>query len=172
MTAEGHRRLILTRHSKSSWDNPGQGDHERPLKGRGRRAARELGRWLASRGYLPDEVISSDAVRTRQTWEEIAPALARAPTPTWLPGLYRADAGDMLACLRAAGGRTVMMIGHKPGLAGFAALLPARPPADPDFPRFPTAATLVVDFDIEDWAALEPGRGSVLDFFTPAERGG
>ena len=172
MTPEGHRRLILTRHAKSSWDDPNLADHARPLKGRGSRAARELGEWLASRGHLPDEVLSSDAVRTRQTWEQIEPALAEAPAPGWLPALYHAGAEEMLACLKAAKGRTVMMIGHNPGLAEFAAMLPARPPADPDFARFPTAATLVVDFEIADWAELEPGRGSVLDFFTPSERGG
>jgi phosphohistidine phosphatase len=172
MTPEGHRRLILTRHAKSDWDDPKLADHDRPLKGRGRRAARELGEWLASRGYLPDEVLSSDAARTRETWEQIAPALAPAPDPSWLPGLYHAGAAEMLACLKAARGQTVLMVGHNPGLAEFAATLPAKPPADPDFGRFPTAATLVVDFEIGGWAELEPGRGSVLDFFTPSERGG
>ncbi len=171
MTPEGHRRLILVRHAKSDWDDPKLADHDRPLKGRGRRAARELGEWLASRGYLPDEVVSSDAARTRETWKEIAPALADAPSPAWLPALYHAGVEQMLACLKTARGRTVLMIGHNPGLAAFAAMLPATPPADPDLARFPTAATLVVDFEIGSWAELEPGRGSVLDFFTPSERG-
>ena len=43
MTPAGHRRLILTRHAKSSWDDPTITDHDRPLNGRGRRAALELG---------------------------------------------------------------------------------------------------------------------------------
>ena len=64
-----------------------------------------------------------------------------------------------------------MIIGHNPGLAELAAALPARPPADPDFARFPTAATLVVDFELADWADLAPGQGSAMGFFTPAERG-
>lgn len=171
-TPEGHRRLILTRHAKSSWDRPGLDDHDRPLNGRGRRAARELGRWLASRGYLPDEVLSSDSLRTRETWAGVAEGLPDAPEPRWLRELYHADPAAMLAALRQATGRTVMMLGHNPGIGEFAAMLPARLPADPDFERYPTAATLVVDFDIPTWADLEPGRGSVLDFFTPTDRGG
>ena len=40
----------------------------------------------------------------------------------------------------------------------------ARVPLDPDFRRYPTGATLVVDFQIDNWADLRPGEGSVLDF--------
>ena len=57
-----------------------------------------------------------------------------------------------------------MLIGHNPGIAEFAAMLPARVPLDPDFRRYPTAATLVVDFQIDRWSDLRPGEGSVLDF--------
>lgn len=170
-TPEGHRRLILTRHAKSSWDEPGLADRDRPLNARGRRAARELGAWLASRDHLPDEVLSSDAARTRETWAGVAEGLPGAPDPHWLPGLYHAAPEAMLAALRQATGRTVMMIGHNPGMAAFAAMLPARTPVDPDFVAYPTAATLVVDFEIADWADLAPGRGSVMDFFTPSDRG-
>ena len=43
MTPQGHRRLILTRHAKSDWARPDLDDHDRPINGRGKRAARELG---------------------------------------------------------------------------------------------------------------------------------
>ena len=36
-------------------DDPTQADRDRPLNERGRRSARELGDWLASRGYEPGE---------------------------------------------------------------------------------------------------------------------
>ena len=172
MTPAGHRRLILTRHAKSSWDVPGLEDHERPLNARGRRAAAELGQWLASRGYLPDEVLSSDAARTRETWNALAPSMPETTAPRWLPALYQAGPERLAAALKAASGQTLMILGHNPGLAEFAATLPAVRPSNPDFERFPTAATLVVDFEIRSWADLAPGLGSVLDFFTPTERGG
>ena len=60
-------RLILIRHAKSSWANPGQGDHARPLNPRGRRAATAIGGWLADKGYVPDLILCSDAQRTRET---------------------------------------------------------------------------------------------------------
>ena len=172
MTPPGHRRLILTRHAKSSWDDPSMPDHDRPLNDRGRRAARALGDWLASRGYEPEEVLCSTAARTRETWERVALApLEVRPLLRFEPGLYHAAPEQMLAMLRTASAPTVMMLGHNPGIAAFAAMLPARVPVDPAFRRYPTAATLVVDFQIDNWADLQPGQGSVLDFVRLDGRG-
>ena len=164
------KRLILTRHAKSSWDDPTMADHDRPLNDRGKAASADLGEWLASRGYVPEEVLCSDALRTRKTWSGIAPALPGSPILTLKPALYHAGPDVMLAVLKHATADTVMMIGHNPGIAAFAALLPARAPADPDFRRYPTAATLVVDFQVADWKDVTPASGSVLDYFVPSGR--
>ncbi|WP_134678851.1 SixA phosphatase family protein [Paracoccus ravus] len=165
MTPLGHRRLILTRHAKSSWEEPGQADHDRPLNDRGRRSARALGDWLASRGYEPEEVLCSTAARTRETWERVAIApLEVRPHLRLEPGLYQASPERIMDILRSAREPTVMLLGHNPGIAEFAASLPARPLLDPEFRRYPTAATLVVDFQIDQWSELQPGQGSVLDF--------
>ncbi|AXC49409.1 histidine phosphatase family protein [Paracoccus suum] len=172
MTPAGHRRLILTRHAKSDWDDPALSDEDRPLNRRGARAARALGDWLASRGYEPEEVLCSPSARTRETWDGVAAAaLGVLPQIRHEPALYLADPDTILNVLRTASAPTVMVIGHNPGIAAFAASLPARPPMDPDFRRYPTAATLVVDFEAEDWGQIQPGRGSVLDFVRLDERG-
>lgn len=165
MTPPGHRRLILTRHAKSDWNDPSVPDRERPLNERGRRSARLLGDWLASRGYEPEEVLCSSSARTRETWDGIAgAALAVLPDVHYVDALYHASPEVMLRVLRGASAATVLMIGHNPGIAAFAAELPARPPLDPEFRRYPTAATLVVDFQADDWTGVQPGQGSVLDF--------
>lgn len=163
------RRLILTRHAKSSWDDPLMADHDRPLNERGIRAAADLGAWLASRGYVPDEVLCSDALRTRLTWEGVAPALSQAPAVHLKPALYHAGPDVMLAVLRHATADTVMMIGHNPGIAEFAHRLVAHPPGNPDFARYPTGATLVVEFAAPEWADVGHGQGTTLDFMIPRE---
>ncbi|MFN4061358.1 MAG: SixA phosphatase family protein [Paracoccus hibiscisoli] len=165
MTPLGHRRLILTRHAKSAWDDPTLDDHDRPLNDRGRRSARALGDWLASRGYEPEEVLCSSAARTQETWAVIAGApLEVRPLMRIEPSLYQAGAERMMAVLKSATMPTVMMLGHNPGISEFAAMLPARAPTDPDFRRYPTGATLVVDFQVDSWDQIAPGQGSVMDF--------
>lgn len=163
------KRLILTRHAKSSWDDPTTPDHDRPLNDRGKAAAADLGEWLASRGYVPGEVLCSDALRTRKTWSGIAPALPGTPILTLKPALYHAGSDVMMAVLRHATADTVMMIGHNPGISEFAQRIVASPPLDSEFHRYPTGATLVASFEIDDWKDLDYGLGAVRDFTIPSE---
>lgn len=163
------KRLILTRHAKSSWDDPLTPDHDRPLNDRGKAAAADLGQWLDSRGYIPSEVLCSDALRTRKTWSGIAPAITGSPTLELKPALYHAGPDVMLAVLRHASGDTVMMIGHNPGISEFAAKLVAHAPLNPEFARYPTGATLVVDFAVDSWVDVAFGAGVTVDFIVPSE---
>lgn len=163
------KRLILTRHAKSAWDDPLTPDHDRPLNERGKSAAADLGQWLASRGYVPEKVLCSDAVRTQETWAGIAPALPATPALELKPALYHAGAEVMLAVLRHAKADVVMMIGHNPGIAEFAEKLVAKAPLNAEFARYPTGATLVVDFMIDGWDQAEFGKGATVDFVIPRE---
>jgi phosphohistidine phosphatase len=163
------KRLILTRHAKSSWDDPATPDHDRPLNERGKAAATELGVWLASRGYVPGEVLCSDAERTRSTWVGLAPALPGRPILHLKPALYHAGPDVMLAVLRHATEDCVMMIGHNPGIGEFAERLVARAPIHPEFSRYPTGATLVCDFMTDSWAEVGFGAAATVDFIVPRE---
>ncbi|MEO5620218.1 MAG: histidine phosphatase family protein [Cypionkella sp.] len=163
------KRLILTRHAKSSWDDPLMPDHDRPLNERGKAAAADLGQWLASRGYVPEKVLCSDAARTRATWSGLAPALPGTPILELKPALYHAGPDVMLAVLQHAKADVVMMIGHNPGIADFAAKLVAQAPLNAEFGRYPTGATLVADFAVESWAEVEFGKGVTVDFVIPRE---
>lgn len=159
------KRLILTRHAKSSWANSVLDDHARPLNGRGRVSAKAVGDWLRAKGYLPDQVLSSSSARTRETFARMCiPCDAR-----FLDGLYHAAPGQMLDILRQATGDTVLMLGHNPGIGWFAQELVSVAPPHPRFYDYPTCATLVADFDIRDWSQLGTGQGTPVDFVIPRE---
>lgn len=162
-------RLILTRHAKSSWGDPLTDDHARPLNSRGRASARAIGGWLASRSYVPDQALVSSAERTRETWALVAEAFDLPPKPEIRAELYHAEPEAMLATLRAATGRVVMIIAHNPGTAYFAQGLVAEPPADSRFDRYPTAATTVIDFDLERWDQVTWRSGQIVDFVAPRD---
>lgn len=163
------RTLILTRHAKSGWDDPSLDDHDRPLNKRGVASASRLGRWMAGAGWEPDEALVSTALRTRQTWEGIAAELADPPEARFEDALYHAWPDRMLTVLRSATAPTVILIGHNPGIAAFAAqLLDVRPRHD-RFGDYPTGATTVIRFDRDDWAGVDWGTGTALDFVIPRE---
>jgi phosphohistidine phosphatase len=157
--------LILMRHAKSDWGSPALPDHDRPLNTRGTQDAPRLGAWLRSEGFMPDQILCSTAIRTRQTLEGLN---LDAPT-AFLPGLYHADPDSMLAALHEATGHTVLLIGHNPGIATFAADLLQKAPDHPRFNDYPTCATLVARFDIDTWDQLEWGTGRAMAFAIPAD---
>ena len=162
------RRLIVMRHAKSSWADPGQRDHDRPLNKRGRRSAGLLGGWLAGNGYLPDRALVSTAARTRETWDRVQ-ATAREAPADFLPALYHADPDVLLGIVRANGGDSdpLLVVGHQPGIGAFASALLVAPSADSDLARYPTGATAVIDFDVAAWSEVGWGRGRVVDFVIP-----
>src|SRR5579875_651208 len=68
------KMLVLMRHGKAEAHSSGS-DKGRVLTERGRRQASAIARGIASAGQRPDRIVSSDAVRARQTAEIVAEAL-------------------------------------------------------------------------------------------------
>ncbi|QFT82787.1 Phosphohistidine phosphatase SixA [Roseovarius sp. THAF27] len=160
------RRLVLMRHAKSSWGDPGLDDHDRPLNKRGKLSADALGDWLRSQTIVVDEALVSSSARTVETLQRLGIDCDRQV----LDQLYHAGSGDMLKALKTrATGQTVLMLGHNPGIAWFARDLMLAQPDHTRFEDYPTGATLVARFDIDDWNALQPGTGRFEAFVTPRD---
>lgn len=61
------KQLLLVRHAKSSWANPGQADFDRPLNDRGHSDAPMMANRMIERGISIDAIISSTALRAITT---------------------------------------------------------------------------------------------------------
>jgi phosphohistidine phosphatase len=161
------RRLILTRHAKSAPAEAGQRDIDRPLSKRGRFSAGLIGGWLEAKGFRPELALVSSARRTQETWSGIVSKLGAAPT-TYVPELYLAGPEAMLQVVRdAPDAGCLLVLGHNPGSGVLASRLLAAPRDDAVFAKFPTGATVVVDFDIAAWSELAWGAGKLVDFVVP-----
>ena len=168
------KKLILLRHAKSSWEDPSLEDHARPLNKRGRHASPVIARWLSARGHMPEAVLCSSAVRTRETWERMAEEVPALPRPQVVEGLYHAAPAELLsiAARIPEDAGTAMLIGHQPGLGGFARLLSKgapRPRCAQAFSHFPTAAAAILALEIPRWADITFGTGEFTDFAKPRE---
>ena len=112
-----NRRLILMRHAKSSWADGSLRDVERPLNPRGIRDAPRMAHLLEDIGWAPGRVVSSSAVRTRETWLGMAGVLDVVPPVTFTDDLYHAGLAAIIAHAQGwpddAG--PVLLLGHNPG---------------------------------------------------------
>lgn len=157
------KQLLLLRHAKSSWDDPDLDDFDRPLAERGLKAAKLMGRELAARDWLPDQVLVSSALRTRDTWRLVAAELPAHPRVVFANALYDASAADVLSQIRLADPSSgcLAVVGHNPGLedlakqlAGSGSEAKARKRIEE---KFPTTALARFVFE-GDWSGLSSGR--------------
>ena len=179
-TGEGQsvalRQLLLMRHAKSSWDDPRLSDHARPLNARGRLAATAMRNAMHELGLIPDVVLVSSARRTLQTMETLEPWEA-TPLVEPMDALYLANVAQLLAVLRgvAETARSVLLLGHNPGLHELAMLLvgpqvmATRTPATRRLADgYPTGA--LAEFAVAgSWRSLGEGSGRLLRFLCPRD---
>ena len=165
--------LYILRHAKAVASEDGGPDRERKLTDKGRKAARNLGEWIAAHALRPDLVLCSTAARTRETLELILSSFPNRPELLYEAELYLADATRLLARLREVPksvGR-VMMVGHNPGLQELAAALIDKadsPLAGKIALGLPTAN--LACFEIAgEWAALRRRGATLVDLVNPKE---
>jgi phosphohistidine phosphatase len=160
------KTLLVLRHAKSSWNDPELDDHERPLNERGRRDGPRMGELVREYGLVPDLVISSDAVRAQLTAKAVTEAARYAGEILLDPRLYLASPADILSLLRTVreNARTVMIIGHNPGLEELVEQLTG------ERQDFPTAALAHIVLEIDHWRDLTRStRGTLLGHWRPKE---
>jgi phosphohistidine phosphatase len=165
-------QLLLLRHARSSSDDTAMADRDRPLNARGLRAAAAMRRAMRELGLAPDLILVSSARRTMETMSALEP-WDDTPLVECLDELYLASENRLLGELRdvAETVRTVMLIGHNPGLHDLATTLADRHASAGGLVRaihegFPTGA--LAEFSIAfPWHRLGPGGGRLLRFLTP-----
>ncbi len=172
------KRLLLLRHAKTVPAGPGADDHERELLPRGREDAPRLGRYIHAEGYTPDLILSSTARRTVETVELVTEAFSGTQRIDYMEALYLAEPEIVLSIVRLAPDKmkTVLVVGHNPGLELVAAALAREPVKRKERDRFdlieekfPTAALAVLDFDITRWRDVALGQGALKDFVRPRD---
>jgi phosphohistidine phosphatase len=109
--------LLILRHAKAE-QGDGLPDDQRELSSRGRKAARKMGELARDEGLLPQRILSSTSVRTRQTVESFVEASGSEAPVEYLHSLYLGEPRAYFAALaeHAAGATRVMVVGHNPGL--------------------------------------------------------
>ena len=140
---------MLMRHAKSDRSDPAAVDFERPLTGRGRKAVAPMARWLRKEGFEPDLILSSPAVRARETALVLAHELdVRKSEIAWDERIYDADVGTLLEVIGGRKETDLLLVGHNPGFDDLLSHLCSEPPPrDGEGKLLTTAAIAVLEFD-------------------------
>ncbi len=169
------KSLLLLRHAKSSWSDPGQSDRERPLNKRGRAAAKAIGRFMEQNTLRPCLVKCSPARRTTETLRLVVKQLSTKPVIETDEDLYVFSSGQSyLVPIHATPNdvNSLMLVGHNPTTELLADYLTGEGP-EIDRARmsekFPTCALAVLEFKIDDWQSVGRRGGHLTRFVLPRE---
>lgn len=165
-------RLFLLRHAKAAWAAPGTSDFDRPLDETGLADAPRLGAALAGLGLRPGRVICSSAVRTVQTWAEMAPLNDGSIETVHDQRVYSADAPELLDIVREQDFEgDLMIVGHNPTIEDTAEAFSeegTRTARDWLATGFPTCGFGVIELDTS-FNRIQPGRGRLVLALGPAD---
>ena len=162
------KRLILIRHAKSSWNNPGLTDFDRPLNKRGKRDAPVMGKRLKNRDVKPDLIISSPAKRALKTAriiaEEIGYPKVKIVTHASIYGEGMSALLELIRNLDDSHNR-VIMFGHNPDFTMLAEHL-----TDHRVGNMPTCGIFCVDFEVDSWKQISERKGLFVFFDYPKKQ--
>ena len=162
------KTLTIIRHAKAESPEEFVNDFDRPLAPRGRKDAGHVAKFLTRLEPPIDWLISSPAVRTRQTMEQIATGLAFGESIIWQDSVYLADAETLLHVLSETPQdiEHVVLVGHNPGMEELIAGLCTGSPPHLNL-AMPTAALAHLHLEIFWWNQIRWGCGQLQLLVTP-----
>ncbi|XMO86322.1 histidine phosphatase family protein [Algibacter sp. AS12] len=149
------KKLILIRHAKSSWEF-NLNDHERPLKSRGITDANLVSQKLCYTLKTIDLVLCSDAQRTKLTAEIFISALGLDENLVkFNPDLYDFSGENLVRVIKNVhhSVNNLMVFGHNHAITAFVNSYGTK-----YIDNVPTSGVVIIEFDIENWSALKPGK--------------
>ena len=169
------KRLAVLRHAKSSWDDPGLDDFDRPLNDRGWKAARRIGEEMKRRRMDFDFVLASPAARVRETLHGVCEKFEFECEIQFEPRIYGAGGATLLSLIQGSpeSVRAPLLVGHNPGLQQLIVDLTRdeqRRLRSRVAHKYPTAALAIIEVP-SSWSAVEPGGAEIIELIVPRDLG-
>lgn len=160
------KTVYLLRHAEAEPARYYDDDRDRELTTQGVRDARRLGRFLAATDQIPDRLITSSAVRARQTAEALPEG------GTWMTdvpqrashALYQAESADVLEEIQVTGAEagSVLLVGHEPTWGTAVSQFVGAANVS-----LPAGTCVRIDAEVEMWDAVTFGTGTLRWMIPP-----
>ena len=160
------KSVILFRHGKSDWDAQYDSDHDRPLAKRGIRDAKRMGKFLSKRAEFPELILSSTALRARET-AKLAMEAGNWDVDIELEKkIYEASLEEIINIIKSQDDKynSICIVGHEPIFSTVIKLIDNKKRI-----KFPTATMARISFSTVDWkrVLLEPDKCKLDWFYKP-----
>jgi len=161
------KTLYLVRHAKSDWGDLSLKDFDRPLNARGLQNAPKMGMKLKEKGEAPALIVSSPAMRTKQTAALLCEQLSMNTAHiAYIDTIYEASTRELLLLINAFDAKhdSVMLVCHNMAVTYIAEYL-----THGDIGDFPTCGVMKINFEFDDWTLVSENTGEKEFFWKPKE---
>lgn len=159
------KQLVLIRHAKSDWSDVNLSDFDRPLNKRGHQNAPEMAKRLLIKNLIPQQIVSSPALRAISTSEYFAKEFGISTTDIIKePKIYDALPLTLFDIINDFDDHYdfTALVGHNPGLTSLLNLY-----CDTTIQNIPTCGIALIHFPFDSWKMLSRGTGNLLHFDYP-----
>lgn len=159
------KKLYIVRHAQKEEENVQQDDYDRPLSQQGLDEAKSMAQKIASKKIRPDLIVSSPAVRTRQTAEVFAKEVNYLKTIMYNEVLYMAYLNELIETITYTFDTvdSMLLVGHNPSLTTLAISLV-------DFKEKIVPAGIVeIEFDCNSWIDISKENAKLISYEYPKE---
>ena len=159
------RTLYLLRHAKSSWKEESQLDFERPLAGRGKKACGLIAKHIQSEGIEFDLLLSSSAVRARETIELIRQQAKLRSELRFDERIYEAPVTRLMEIISEVENdrKVILVVGHNPGMEELIHALTGEEQG------MPTAGLAKIKLKVSKWSEVGEANGTLEWIVRPKE---
>ena len=163
------KRLTLLRHAKSSWKDLSQPDADRPLNGRGKRNAPEMGIRFSERYPEADYMMISSPARRAVSTARLFAEAAGYPLDNIVVDdrVYLADdaaLADIVAGFDEAW-EHVVLVGHNPGFTDF-----VNKATKHFIENLPTGGIAELQYKVDRWDQLENIQAILAELDLPKHK--
>jgi phosphohistidine phosphatase len=153
------------RHAKSSWAEADLADFDRPLNERGKRNALFMGNVMHENDYAPDIILSSPAVRARETALLVKEGGKLNSELQFDDRIYEASPQTLIQIVSGISDRysSAMLIGHNPGIEGFIRSLTGT------LEPMPTASIAAIELNAASWSGVAANSSRVVKVIRPKD---
>ncbi len=162
---DGGKQLILVRHAKSDWGNPGLDDFDRPLNERGKKDAPVMAQRLRDKKIKIDIIIASPAKRASRTAKYFAEAFKQKKEDiVFKESLYLAEPAAFFSVIAATNDKfeSIAIFSHNFGITDFANTL-----TEVRIDNIPTCGVFAIKAACTKWADFKEAKKEFLFFDYP-----
>ncbi len=158
------KKILIMRHAKSDWSDGSIRDYDRSLNKRGKLDAPLIGKEIKKKGFVPDLILSSPALRAKMTAEAVAENSEYNKQIIWNKSFYFGYTEEIIQAIKNTDEaiENLMIFGHNPTWTSIAEKLSGK------YLNMKTADLVVIEYDGK-WKDLKDNSCKLVDYISPKD---